>query len=420
MRLAGFFLLLCLFFPLHVRSQTQGSEQPVNTTLSGHQESPTVAKDQAGNYIIAWVSDSQDDGLPGVFARRFNMNGLPLTPEFQVNSFWAPHAHPRVAAAPNGSFVITWINYWIEGDTGGGVAARVFDAAGNPQGPEFQVNQYEPDFQGDPAVSTDSLGHFVIAWQSWREDGDFDIYARLFDDKGTPRGDEFRVNSHTDNSQTLPCVAMDDSGNFVIAWTSFGQDGDETGVYARRMDRDGRFLSAEFRINFSTQGRQERPDICMDTLGNFIVCWQSALWNETLYDVYARTFDHTGQLKGPEFRVNHRSEAWQLFPAIDCDAQGRFIVVWQGSDLTDESFVIYARQFDQYGQPLGDEAQINTFTDNRQISPQIVVLFSQTFCAAWQSLHLPETGWDIYHRIYQGSASLNTRPKVRILKRHEQ
>jgi hypothetical protein len=420
MRFTGFFLLLCLVWPLPLLSQPQSSEQPVNTTLAGHQESPAIAKDQAGNFIITWVSDSQDDGLPGVYARRYNQNGLPLAPEFQVNSFWAPHERPRAAMAPNGGFVITWVNHWIEGATGGGIAARVFDTAGNPLGPEFQINQYEPGFQGDPAVATDSLGYFVITWQSWREDDSFDIYARLFDDRGIPRSDEFRINSFTQDNQTRPCVAMDNSGNFVVAWTSFGQDGDETGIYARRLDRDGRFLSEESRVNFATQGRQEHPAICMDALGNFIVCWQSAFWNEDLYDVFARTFDYTGQLKGPEFRVNNLSEAWQLFPAIDCDAQGRFVVTWQGSDPADDSFVIYVRQFDQYGEPLQQETRINSFTDSRQISPQIVVLFPQTFCAAWQSQHSPETGWDIYHRIYQGSASLKARSKTRIQKRYDE
>ena len=284
---------------------------------------------------------------------------------------------------------------------------------------EFQVNQHEVGFQGNTAVAADPLGNFVITWQSWRDASGFDIHARLFDNSGTPRGPELRINSWINENQTHPCISMDNNGNFVIAWTSFGQDGDETGVYARRMDREGAFLSTEFRVNFITTGRQERPDICMDILGNFVVCWQSALWNETEYDVWARTFDYTGQLKGPEFQVNRRSDAWQLMPTIDCDAQGRFLVAWQGNDPTDDSLVIFARQFDQYGNPLEEELRINTLVHNRQIAPRVAELFPQTFCIVWQSLHQPERGWDIYTRVYQSSASLSQRPRIRQQKRDE-
>jgi hypothetical protein len=419
MRFIGFFLIIFLLFPQHFYTQTQDSEQIVNTTLSGKQQSPALAKDGAGNFIIAWVSESQDEGLPGIYARRYNQSGFPLGPEFQVNSVWAPHERPAAAMSPSGSFVITWTNHWIEGGTGGGVSARVFTATGTPLDQEFQVNQYEQDYQGDPAVAMDGLGYFVVTWQSWREDGTFDIYARLFDDGGAARTGEFRVNAYTNENQTLPRVAMDNNGNFVIVWTSYGQDGDETGVYARVLDRNGQFQGAEFRVNFSTPGRQEHPDICMDALGNFVVCWQSVHWNETAYDVFARTFDRTGQLKGPEFRVNTRTENWQAIPTIDCDAQGRFLIVWQGKDLAGESFDIYGRQFDQSGQSLEAEFQINTYTQNRQTYPQVRVLFPQTFSAVWQSLHEPETNWDIYNRVFQGSANLSKNNRVRPLRKHE-
>ncbi|NOR16074.1 MAG: hypothetical protein GQ544_10230 [Candidatus Aminicenantes bacterium] len=419
MRFIGFFLIIFLFSPQYFFTQTQDSEQIVNTTLSGKQQSPTIAKDGAGNFIIVWVSDNQDDGLPGIYARRYNQSGFPLGSEFQVNTVWAPHEHPAAAMSPNGSFVICWTNHWIEGGTGGGVSARVFTAAGVPIDQEFQVNQYEQDFQGDAAVAMDGLGYFAVTWQSWREDGTFDIYARLFDAQGAARTAEFRVNTYTNENQTLPRIAMDNNGNFVIVWTSYGQDGDETGVYARVLDRSGQFQSAEFRVNFATMGRQEHPNICMDALGNFSVCWQSVHWNENAYDVFARTFDRTGQLKGPEFRVNSRTENWQAIPAIDCDHQGRFLVIWQGRDLAGESFDIYGRRFDQYGQPLEAEFQINTYTQNRQTYPQIKVLFPQTFSAVWQSLHEPETSWDIYSRVFQGSANLTKDNRVRHLRRHD-
>ena len=48
---------------------------------------------------------------------------------------------------------------------------------------------------------------------------------------------EFRVNDTTAGDQILPDVAMDAAGDFVITWTSYGQDGDaasQSNVYAKR------------------------------------------------------------------------------------------------------------------------------------------------------------------------------------------
>jgi hypothetical protein len=35
-----------------------------------------------------------------------------------------------------------------------------------------------------------------------------------------PLGSEFRVNTYTTNSQRLPSVASDSTGNFVVAWNA--------------------------------------------------------------------------------------------------------------------------------------------------------------------------------------------------------
>ena len=52
---------------------------------------------------------------------------------------------------------------------------------------------------------------------------------------GSPVGSEFRVNTHTTGSQFGPAVATAGSGRFVAAWSSSGQDGSGSGVYAQRL-----------------------------------------------------------------------------------------------------------------------------------------------------------------------------------------
>jgi len=397
--------LLILILGAGLYPQSPGNQITVNITLEGDQTTPALAVDSQGNHVVVWISTPQDDGIAGLYARRFDADGNPREDEFQVNTEWGPHGHPDVAMGPPGNFVVVSENYWID-PVSSSVTARAFDLSGEPLGPEFMVNQHTDDFQGAPKVGIDSLGRFAAVWQSWGQDGDgFGIYARLFDSLGTPLGPEFRVNTYTGGDQTQPAVAMEVGGDFVVVWTSFGQDGDRTGVYAQRLSRTGDFQGQEFRVNFKTLGRQEHPDVSKDALGSFVVSWQRYELDLEGYAVYARTFDRTAQLKGPEFQVHDPSPGWQVLPAVDCDAQGNFLVAWQDRTEGADGFAVMARAFDGYGQPQGPAFQASSAGEGRQYVPKAIMLTPTNYFIAWQSRYAGVEDWDIAYRAY-GSAAV--------------
>ena len=76
----------------------------------------------------------------------------------------------------------------------------------------------------------------------------------------TPAAEEFQVNVHTTGDQETPAVAVDGSGNFVVVWRTFGQDGNQSGVFARRYDASGAALGTEFQVNTFTAANQVYPD----------------------------------------------------------------------------------------------------------------------------------------------------------------
>ena len=45
-----------------------------------------------------------------------------------------------------------------------------------------------------------------------------------------PAGGEFRINGFTTSSQYFPSVAVDPNGDFVVAWESWGEDGSQKGA----------------------------------------------------------------------------------------------------------------------------------------------------------------------------------------------
>ena len=66
-------------------------------------------------------------------------------------------------------------------------------------------------------------GDFVAVWASPQDGSGYGVYAQRYNASGVPQGGEFRVNTYTTNGQTSPSVAMDDHGNFVVVWESYGQ-----------------------------------------------------------------------------------------------------------------------------------------------------------------------------------------------------
>ena len=187
--------------------------------------------DNDGNFVIAWQS-IQDGDFYGIYAQRYNALGVAQGSEFQVNTYTTNYqGEPSIAMDSDGDFVITWQSRYQDGSNNG-IYAQRYNASGVAQGSEFQVNTYTTSLQNSSRIAMDSDGDFVIAWQSI-QDGDFyGIYAQRYNASGIAQGSEFQVNTYTTHGQSIPSIAMDSDGDFVIAWGSKDQDGSSYGVYA--------------------------------------------------------------------------------------------------------------------------------------------------------------------------------------------
>ena len=123
----------------------------------------------------------------------------------------------------------------------------------SPSGLEFRVNsttfgsQVTESFYGSQTVAVDAEGDSVITWQSHGQDGSgWGIYVRRYNAAGVAQGGEFRVNTTTASSQVYSSVAMDANGDFLVSWSSYGQDGSGYGIYAQRYNAAGVAQGGEF------------------------------------------------------------------------------------------------------------------------------------------------------------------------------
>ena len=236
------------------------------------------------------------------------------------------------------------------------------------------MNSHTFDDQQLPAVSVNDAELFVVVWRSDHE-GQHDIFARRFDSSGA-LGVEFLVNTFTEGSQTAPDVAVGPAGGFFVVWESAGQDGDESGIFARRHDGSGIPQATEFQVNEFTPGYQIAPRIAIPEPGSLVAVWSGG------GGVFGRRLGSAGVV-GAEFQIHALTGEGATTPALASTGDGGFVVVWQsGRDQSGSG--VFARRLDAVGAPLTDEIQVNTYTIGDQMEAEVAANATD-FVVMWQS-----------------------------------
>ena len=111
------------------------------------------------------MPDYQGAEGAGVYLRLFDRNDNPLTGEILVNSTIAgDQRNATVAVDADGELIVVWQSDSQDPDGSAGIYARRYDSVGNPLSGEFRVNLNTTDDQFNPAVAMDNSGNFVIVW----------------------------------------------------------------------------------------------------------------------------------------------------------------------------------------------------------------------------------------------------------------
>jgi hypothetical protein len=160
-------------------------------------------------------------------------------------------------------------------------------------------------------------------------------------------GGEIQVNASTVNSQltaTRRAVAVEDNGDFVVVWTSVGQDGSGEGVFGQRFASSGARLGSEFRANSYTPGDQGSAAVASDADGDFVVVWNSNHQDGDEQGVFARRFSSTGIALATEFQVNTTLANHQVLAAVGAGADGNLVVAWSSNGQDGSGYGVVARR----------------------------------------------------------------------------
>jgi hypothetical protein len=346
--------------------QPIGNEFQVNTTTANSQVHPDVGMDANGNFVVAWESFGQ--GVAGatdsgIVAQRFNSSGTKLGTEFVVQTNNAGNASmdsPAVGVNASGEFVIAWdagdgvlVSSVFAKEYGSITTGNVVSGANDVpistfQGPGSPPGPPDPS-TSDPDVAVDGSGNFTVVWDSFGQDtaaqNDTGVILRRFSAGGTPLGSESLVNVTTNGFQDHPSIAMDSSGNFVVAWQSDNVDGSGKAVVIRRFDAAGGTLGGEIQVNTTTAGDQFEPQIAMNASGTFTVVWSGQKAGSTKHDIYARQYNSSGTAITGEMVVSTPPGDTEDrdVPDVAMDAAGDFVTTFESPDTGH----VYYRAFAQ-------------------------------------------------------------------------
>ena len=230
--------------------------------------------------------------------------------------------------------------------------------------------------QYQPVVAMDSSGDYVIAWESNPLPGVYGIYAQRYNSTGTAQGSPITVNNAA-YSQASPAIAIDSAGNFVVTWDN------NSAVYAQRYNASGVALGDNIQVSASTNVSQSSSSVAMDAAGDFVVCW-NYFGNGS---VAAQRYNSSGVPQGGNFTVgftdsqtgnNVRSHT----PSVAMNASGQFVVAYSANTF---HHFVYATRYDSSGNLQGT-VQVTSSTLNTDVfeARDVAMIADGSFVVTWQ------------------------------------
>ncbi len=301
-----------------------GPAARVNPTIgaeSGWDEMPpaqVIALTGGGLVVVWWNGWEADGSRRGVFARQFGQDGAPIGAEFLVNTWIEQDQYNANALVlPDGGYLLTWLDHsrWQ-------ISAQRFSAEGEKQAGEFKISRgasvhtltaldngryvlsLDSSFQildrdfvsvgtetylGETFInSIDAIevarlpdDRFVVTFAAVSSESGREIFFRIFDAAGSPKGPLQRVNADITGTQRDPAVIGLSTGGFVVVWESSApQGGSGVDVYAKIFTADGQVSTPDFLVHDTLLGDQSNPSVELLADGGFLIAWTSG---STLY-----------------------------------------------------------------------------------------------------------------------------------------
>jgi cysteine-rich repeat protein len=309
---------------------------------------PAVDMSPEGRSVVVWTTILGGAAM----AVGLDPSGRPAAEAFVVAWTSSGVPTPSVGMAYDGSFVVAYCG-------SGGILAQRYDPEAEATGPAIEVSTTphldSVPFGIGPALATDAEGGFLMAWTRGDRDESLDVYGQSFGPGGESLTSDFLVNTTVRLDQSRPAAAISETGTHVVVWEGRLPDSDAWGIYGRLLDEESRPLGPEFMVNETPNGSQSVPDVAMDEGGGFVVVWDSSGPGDSVYDIAFRLYAPDGTPLTGERKANLFTRSLQSVPSVDMTPDGRFVIAWQSKEQlsAERELNIYAQRYDALGRARG-------------------------------------------------------------------
>lgn len=373
-----------------------GSNIKVNQQTALLYDPPSIAANNNGNFVIAWLKENNTIEVQG-----FNVNSVNIDNNFETKI--PAFSRPSVTVSDNGSFIICW--------SGDNIMAELFDRKGTPIKTDIILNElgtFHSGFVPGENVAVDDKGNFYIAWITYETNNVSKVYLQVLDSLGEKVNNNILVTNLNDGSNKNSLqIAATNKGNVILAWQySNSVNGNYTsGEKIRIYSPKGYFVTDDisldnvpdkivsggdstFFISYSSvdnQGNQKRyiqkiningeviddKEINFNTNKNFVIndiTLTDVVNNHFIVvpelkerddaNIYVQKFNTGLEATGTFTRVHDDSgSAYQLRPIVKFNKKGESIVLWE--DKRNGRFDLYAQLYDKDFNPVGSNVMIN-------------------------------------------------------------
>ncbi|MBN2011853.1 T9SS type A sorting domain-containing protein [candidate division KSB1 bacterium] len=101
-----------------------------------------------------------------------------------------------------------------------------------------------------------------------------------------------------------------------------------------------------------------------------------------------------------EFHVSTYTNGYQSWPTIAALSDGGFVVCWISEGQDGSEYGVIGQRFDSYGEKIGLEFQVNTYTESYQSDPCLAALSDVGFVVCWESAYQDGSSSEVFGKYF--------------------
>ena len=217
----------------------------------GHERAPDVIATPDGEFIVVWQSSKKNATELSIVARNVAKDGT-LGKTFVVNDLEdRQHVEPSIDIDDAGNWLVAWMSV-AAGQSNWEVRARRFDKSQKPLGDSFAVEGAGGGSHNGATAVCAPDGRFLVAYNATggrytkdngKQGTQVDIWAQAYNADGTTDGEGYRVNEEAQGSHAMQVAtngrhAQWTDDQLVFTWAGKSKN-DGSGIAVRILADEG-------------------------------------------------------------------------------------------------------------------------------------------------------------------------------------